>query len=131
LNYKSYLIPFINATDRIPHNEVLENLLESNLLLLLCSDEIVALPAKLFEYFGLERKILVVKNDKSVVERFMKDTNSGYLCDNTEDVRQSLADSYAEFQENNQVLSTVQNKEFYSRRNQAKVLAMHILKFIQ
>lgn len=131
LNHNINLKPYINTTDRIPHNEVLENLLHSNLLLLLCSDEIVALPAKLFEYFGLERKILVVKNDRSVVEKFMNDTNAGFLCNTEDDVKKSLSEAYNEFRENKKVSSRIINKEFYSRKNQDKILASHILKFIK
>ena len=90
LNYNEKLNNYLITTPRKAHIASLKELRSCNLLLLLCNDEYVALPAKLFEYFGLDRKILVVKNDKDVVEDFVRKTNSGYLCNNSKDVTKHL-----------------------------------------
>lgn len=130
LNHNQKISKYFTTTARKSHLESLRELKSSNLLLLLCNDEFVALPAKLFEYFGLDRKILIVKNDKDVVENFVNMTNSGFLCNNVDDVYRSLCKSYDEFLEKGRVESTVLSKEIYSRKNQAKVLADKVLESI-
>ena len=126
LNYNEKLNNYLITTPRKAHIASLKELRSCNLLLLLCNDEYVALPAKLFEYFGLDRKILVVKNDKDVVEDFVRKTNSGYLCNNSKDVTKHLKNSYYEFLEKKEIKSSTINKKKYSRKFQSKVLAKKI-----
>ena len=126
LNYNENLKKYLITTPRKTHLDSLKDLRSCNLLLLLCNDDYVALPAKLFEYFGLERKILIVKNDKNVVEHFVKKTNAGYLCNNVNEVIISLKESYFEFLKNKEVKSTTINKFNYSRKFQSAKLAIKI-----
>ena len=126
LNYEPKLSKFIKSTKRISHIETLKMLKKCNLLLVLCDDKHIALPAKIFEYFGLERKIIVVKNDRDVVENFIKKTSSGFLCNDVNDVVKYIQHAFEEFKLNKEVTSTTTNEQIYSRKNQAKLLADRI-----
>ena len=80
------LINYFNLSPRMTQEEVIKKLNNSHVLLLLASKKHVALPAKLFEYFGLEKMIIVSTNDKSDVETFVNATNSGFVCDNSDEI---------------------------------------------
>lgn len=127
LNHNKEISDFLRTTPRMSHMQSLSELKSCNLLLLLCNDEFVALPAKIFEYFGLERKILVVKNDKNVVEHFIQETNGGDLCNDSEDVYKALCTNYNIFLQNKRIENKINDKEKYSRRIQAKKIVDEIL----
>lgn len=127
LNHNMEISDFLTTTPRMSHLKSLTELKSCNLLLLLCNDEFVALPAKIFEYFGLERKILVVKNDKNVVENFILETKGGDLCNDSEDVFKSLCANYNLFLKNKKIENKIDDKEKYSRRTQAKKIVDEIL----
>ena len=120
------LFEYIHLTSKIPQKEVLNHLNNSHVLLLLSSNKHVALPAKLFEYIGLEKFILVSTNDNSDVERFVKETNSGRICNNSDDVYNCLLSVYDKFKNNSNFKVSIPEKENYSRKYQAKVLCDEI-----
>ncbi len=113
----------LHVTARQPHADVLKQLASSHILLLLASPETVALPAKIFEYFGLQRKILAVKNDRDVVEQLINQTSSGVICNSSDDVLQFLLSSMKELQENGFVSCETKDFEIYSRMAQANNMA--------
>ena len=122
----SELLKYISLTEKIPQNDVVYNLNNSHILLVLSSSNHVALPAKVFEYIGLEKYILVSTNDKSDVERFVKETNSGIICNNSTDVYNSLVTFYDIFDNDPKMKIRIFNKEHYSRKYQAKLFSNEI-----
>ena len=121
---------YIETSPRISQGEVIKLLAASHLLLILSHPSHVALPAKIFEYFGLDRKILVSINDKSDIESLMNECSGGYLCDSEEDVYRAIKESYLEFIKTGKVVSGIENKEQYSRRYQTENLAKIIYKIV-
>jgi len=99
-------------------------------LLLLASKKHVALPAKLFEYFGLEKLIIVSTNDKSDVERFVEETNSGFVCNDSEEIYDSIVKLYAKFKSNSNFKIDIARKQNYSRKHQAKLFCQEIKKIL-
>lgn len=124
------LFEYIHLTAKIPQEEVLNHLNNSHVLLLLSSNKHVALPAKIFEYIGLERLILVSTNDHSDVERFVNETNSGIICIDSDDVYNSLVTIYDKFKNDSNFKVSIPEKENYSRKHQAKVFCDEIKKII-
>ena len=98
--------------------------------MLLASKKHVALPAKLFEYFGLEKMIIVSTNDKSDVETFVNATNSGFVCDNSDEIYECIAELYDKFKSNSNFKTKIKNKEFYTRKHQAILMCEEINKII-
>jgi hypothetical protein len=124
------LFKYISLTEKIPQNDVLYNLNNSHVLLVLSSSKHVALPAKVFEYIGLEKYILVSTNDKSDVEKFVKETSSGIICNDSSDVYNSLVSFFSLFENDRKMKIKIFNKEYYSRKHQSKLLSDTIKKLI-
>ena len=124
------LINYFNLSPRMTQEEVIIKLNNSHVLLLLASKKHVALPAKLFEYFGLEKMIIVSTNDKSDVETFVNATNSGFVCDNSDEIYECIAELYDKFKANSNFKTKIKNKEFYSRKHQAILMCEEINKII-
>lgn len=127
LNYDSSLHKYIITTPRIPHDEVLIELRKANILLLLSDENAKSLHAKIFEYMQSHRKIMLVKNDKGVLQSILKECNAGVALSTAEEVTAELLRSYEEFKQKGIVEQHTVNLEKYSRRYQAKVLADLIL----
>lgn len=128
LSFDQELRPFLFPTDRISQAEVLKNLRSANCLLMLADDHHILLPSKIFEYFALERKILLVKNDKNINEKMMQETNAGLICNSAEEVAEQLNSMYEEWKQNGEVKSTTKNYSMYSREHQAELLAKYLFK---
>jgi len=127
LNYDKMLNAYLIPTDRIPQKEVLRNLKSANVLLILADDHHILLPSKIFEYFALERKILLVKNDHNVNEQMVNQTNAGYICSDSQDVATYLSKMYEEWKATGEVKSSTMNYQQYSREHQAEQLAKSLL----
>lgn len=125
------LFDYIKLTPKIPQKEVIDLLKSSHVLLLLADKKHVALPAKVFEYIGLERTILVSTNDKSDVERFVKETKAGIICDNSKEIYNALVLLFDKFQKNSNFKVKIKEKETYSRQQQARILSDFIKKALQ
>ena len=117
---------YIEITDRIPKQEVIEKQLKSDLLLMITHEGIKGIPSsKMYEYIGLKKQILLFPNDNDIVEETLNDVGLGIICNSTEDVSSNLL----------QLILTKQNKmdntiscndervEFYSRKTQTGELA--------
>ncbi len=96
---------------------------KANMLLLLANPKYKQVYAKVFDYIALNRKILLVTNDKGNIESFLKHTNSGVFCDDQNDVYNSLIKYYNEFLENKYIENTSVNIEEYSREKQTEKFA--------
>jgi hypothetical protein len=127
--YESYMI----ITDRIPKSEVIEIQQNSDLLLMISHKGIKGIPSsKMYEYIGLKKSILLYPNDHDIVEETLIDTGLGVICNNEDEIINFLTDLIDRKKNgNSKSLILDQYKiDFYSRKNQTKVLAELIENFI-
>ena len=123
ISYDSSLNKFIKTTPRIPHEMVLSKLKESNLLLLLTDENAKSLHAKVFEYLLSERKIILVKNDKGVLEQILKESKGGEVFSDKNEICEALCSFYEEWKVSGEVKHFPILQEKYNRRFQAEVMA--------
>ncbi len=123
VSYDSFLDPFIKTTPRIAHEMVLSKLKESNLLLLLTDENAKSLHAKVFEYLLSERKIILVKNDKGVLEHILKESKGGEVFSEVNEICDAICKYYDEWLLTGEVKHSPILLEKYNRRYQAEVLA--------
>lgn len=123
LGFDSRLSPHILTTPRIPQNEIAKKIKNAHVLLVLANENIDGSCAKIYEYLASKRKILCVVNDHSTLEEIISNTNSGYLCDSSDDVFLILKKLYEEWESTGNVSCRPSNIEEYTRLNQTKVLA--------
>jgi glycosyltransferase involved in cell wall biosynthesis len=119
--YNKSLLPYINCTKRISQKEVIIKLLQSHAVLILCHSKRIALPSKIFEYFSLNRKIIVSTNDNNIVRDLMEECNGGYNCNNINEIKNALIQMYFEFKKTGKVEHQCIDYHKYSRKNQAKL----------
>ena len=120
----------ITFTERIPYEEIHTKLKESHLLLLLSAKNMNWLNAKIFDYLQANRKILLVENDRGILNQLIQDCNAGVTADTPEEVASLLEKYYLEFKTTGEVKQQTINHEQYSRENQAKHLAKLLDKYI-
>lgn len=123
VKYDDFLLPYIKTTPRIPHEKVLSKLKESNLLLLLTDEKAKSLHAKVFEYLLSERKILLVKNDKGVLENILMESKGGDVFSYKEEITSALEKYYDEWTKTGIVSHHPILLDKYNRRFQAELLA--------
>lgn len=123
LQYKPELHPYLIVTQRMSHRDALKCLLESNLLLLLANNRDLLLAAKVFDYIMVRRRILLVKNDHSILEQIMNQSGAGIACEDINDTFRELCAAYEEFKVKGHV--TVQGSAVpsFERKHQAGILA--------
>lgn len=119
--YNKNLSKIIDTTDRIPYKEVVLKLKEAHVLLLLSNKGANWLNAKVFDYLALKKPILLVKNDKGILEKILDSSGVGYKTSNSNDVKNQLEMLYANFFQGNMSIIDEQNMIFYSRENQANI----------
>ena len=127
-NYNTDLLQYIESSERMSKKDLITWFCKCNCLLVFTSPTTKLLPSKIYEYFALKRKILVSINDKSDVETLINETNAGYNCNNSNEIKNALKEMYIEFSENGFVGSTTVNFQQFSRDNQTKKLATLIKK---
>ena len=124
LAFDEALHPYITTTDRLPKMELFEQLVQCAALLLFGDDTEIRIPSKVFEYLPLQRPVLLVRNDRAILEKILTETESGRLCDTADDVCRHLRELYYFFKKNRKVMQVGKGYETYSNRQQArKVIA--------
>ncbi len=113
---------YIESTERMPQQTVLEKISDSHLLLLLANPHIDGSAAKIYDYLALGKKILLVENDHSSLEQIINYTKSGIICDTAEQVFLALENNYSEWLSTKNILHQTINTEQYSRKYQTKEL---------
>jgi len=119
LQYEPAVQAFIKTTPRLPYREVLEKMQRAHVLLLLSDEGMDWLNAKIFDYFALQRKILLVKNDRGILAQLMDECNGGVKCSTAEEVKAALQQLYLQFQETGAIAHQPEGYAFYSRQTQA------------
>ncbi len=114
---------YIHVFPKIPHQEILEKQSQADVLLLFAGSAVDGSAAKIFEYFVLNKKILLVVNDNGTLFNLISKTNSGIICENKNDVKKAIQDLYYEWEINGEIKNHTINFEEYSRNNQTQKLA--------
>lgn len=109
------------STDRIPHDEILEIELRSDLLLHVAwkgYEGIIA--SKIYEYIGSGTPIMVCPGDNSDIDQIINESGTGTICNNSEEVLEHLLKIY---KERGAVLEASETTvEQFTRKTQAKEL---------
>lgn len=84
------LQPFITSTPRIKQSEVIENLRNSDVLLLLANKEFGQIYAKVFEYIAVQAPVLVCENDRGPIESILNESGTGFFADTPAQVAETL-----------------------------------------
>ena len=80
--------------------------------------------SKIFQYMNSGKPILLVSNNEDIMEKIIRETNTGEICKTPEKIADYILNSYSKW-ENNQTLERKVNKEklaFYSFKNQVDLL---------
>lgn len=131
---------------KLPYENLLEKLAENNLLLLF--NYYSYMGTKIYDYIGLERKILLcfsnddeskelkkkyysIKDNKNTSNRLQENliqkTNSGIVLNDKEDLYRTLLELESEFNETKMINCNTINSEDFSRKGQVKKIS-NILK---
>lgn len=126
------LKPYISFHSRIAYAAIPHLLRQSHILLLLSSPGADWLNAKIFDYLAAERCILLVQNDKGILEKMIKDNIAGYAANSVDDVKNILNAAFEKFKSGNSFLNnTSKNYRMFSRKAQAIRFAELIKSTIQ
>ena len=145
-NYVNLQFPNIKKNihffSSIPNDELLKELAKNNLMLLFNYYSIIG--TKIYDYLAIKRSILMcysndeealkLKNKYYIVndiegqsqhlqEDLIKETNGGYIAQNTAHLKVLLKQLYNEFLQTGEIKCNTQNIEKYSRKAQTKELA--------
>ena len=112
----------VNITNRIPREEVLKLQEKSDLLLMISHTNLRGIPSsKLYEYVGMGKPILLYPDDKDIVSETLTDTGLGIICSSVKEIIESIEKLI--LQKESQLKPNKERIQFYSRKEQTKVLA--------
>jgi hypothetical protein len=123
LSYNKELQPYLQTTLRMPYQVVIRKLRNAHVFLLLTDEGRDWLNAKVFDYIALKRPILLVKNDKGILEKILDETQSGFKASSAEEVAAQLEKLYREYFLNKKNDFMPVKTDFYTRRKQAEIFA--------
>ncbi len=112
----------LECTDRLLHDETIQLLNQSSVLLLPANASHPQIYAKVFDYLALRKNILLCKSDNGSLHKIILETNSGVVCNTAEEVALALEKMYLEWKEKGYVACNSTGIEMYSRKNQTRLL---------
>lgn len=118
----------IKFTDKMPHADIIMEMLSSHLLLLLATPDKHQIYAKVFDYLASGRPILLVENDCGPLEQILSNRGNATICSNASDVASYLEQVYFHPK---LLVSEVNSDDTFTRRNQTKRFAEAVLKAIE
>lgn len=127
--YESYY----GMTARIPKTELAEMLNRADLFLMVgIPGAKGTLSTKVFDYVSFGKPILLAPSDDNVMEAFVKETGGGFICRTEDECLELLKKAYLCWERGESLpYQPVQDKiAFYSRENQAEVLAGILTEFL-
>lgn len=125
--YLSEFRSITKTTNRLDYFTLIKELSKADLLLLLANESIDGSCTKVYDYLALKKRILLSVNDHSTLEQLLKETNSGMIAENENDVFTFISDSYKEWEQKGFIESLTSGGEIYSKKNQTKVFANILL----
>ncbi|MBL4585810.1 MAG: hypothetical protein JKX84_01935 [Flavobacteriales bacterium] len=118
----------VRFVNKLPHEKMLEELSASHLQLLLATPEKHQIYAKIFDYMGTGRPIMMVENDKGPLEEMLKDRTNAMICSSAEEVAAQLELLVSDSEK----LARIKNKDDnFTRRKQTERMAEVVLGVIQ
>ena len=122
---ESSIKSIFNITSFVPKEEALSFLNSAQLLLQLSyKNKKGIVSSKIFQYMYSGKPILLVSNNEDIMEKIIRETNTGEICKTPDKIADYILNSYSKW-ENNQTLERKVNKEklaFYSFKNQVDQL---------
>lgn len=119
-------------TERIPRDQAIEITSQSDVLFYLSWKGFKGIiPGKIFEYMASRNNVLIAPNDRDIIEKIIKETDTGELADTPKELASVLNKWFTEWKRNDGFLKYNGKSEkidFYSREKQAELLAKEILK---
>jgi len=117
----------VEFVDKQPHETMLRTLASSHVQLLLATPEKHQIYAKVFDYMGTGRPILMVENDHGPLEEMLNDRKNAAICSSADEVSEALK----RFMTEPALLTTIRNEDHtFTRRNQARRMAELVHKVI-
>lgn len=116
----------VKSYPKVPHKQVIEIQQKSAALLLLtCTDHPGVLPAKIFDYLGAKRPILLAPDDGGDACDIVRRTGAGEITSTPQEIAAVLTKWYAEWKQTGDIKLSrnEQAVEHYSRRDQTRRLA--------
>lgn len=80
----------VKFVDRMPHDQMLNELANCSATLLLATPEKAQIYAKVFDYMAIGKPIILVENDKGPLEEMLDSNSQNHLCSNSGDVVSAL-----------------------------------------
>lgn len=136
---------FVHIYPKLPNDRLLESIVSKNILLLF--NYYYSTGTKIYEYIALERCVMMcyseqLPEDTSLIPYFheksvgistnkqadiINETNAGVIIRNSEHLFIELEKLYASFIKNRAIDCKAINTDYYSRKNQTKIMS-HIIK---
>jgi glycosyltransferase involved in cell wall biosynthesis len=114
---ESSIKSIFNITSFVPKEEALSFLNSAQLLLQLSyKNKKGIVSSKIFQYMNSGKPILLVSNNEDIMEKIIRETNTGEICKTPDKIADYILNSYSKW-ENNITLEREVNKEklnFYS-----------------
>ena len=118
------LLPYLEFTDRIPYDDMINELRNSNTLLLLTKKDANWLHAKLFDLLLAQKPILCMENDHGIIDAILKESNCSSIYNSKEEAVEFLEEKYKEFKmTGTNVINYNNNWKKYSRKTQTKTMS--------
>ena len=117
---------YFSTSPRIPKAELIKTLESADLFLMIGTHGVKGHhSSKIFEYLALNRPIILSPDDKDVMSELIHETNSGFILDTEEDVRDFLRRTYKDFSQRKPIhfFPKPEKVALYSREKQAQILA--------
>lgn len=118
---------YYTISERVPKHDIIKIEQKTHVFLYTAHKMRGIIGSKIYEYVGLKKPVIFCPSDNETIENIFKETGIGYICNSSHEVLVSLNELYENF------ISGIDNLrfdpeqlkmiDFYSRRNQAKVLA--------
>jgi glycosyltransferase involved in cell wall biosynthesis len=117
---------YYSITDRIDKKEAINIQLKAHLFLICSHTNIKGITSsKIFDYLACKRPIILFPSDQDILDKIITKTNSGYICNTSEEINNLLSEILTGFIKTNKInYSPVKNEvEFFSQKNQTLKLA--------
>ena len=121
----------IEFTDRLSHEDALDLLNQSSLLLLPANKDYPQIYAKVFDYLALKKNILLCQSDEGSLKEIIQTTNAGFICNSSQEVTTVIEKLLANWEQNSALECNSVNIETYTRKNQTKKLTEILNKVIR
>jgi glycosyltransferase involved in cell wall biosynthesis len=113
LSFDEKIKEYIVTTPLYPKKELFKKLYEADAMLLLSNEKINTLASKIFDCLALNRKIILVPDDHSVMSKILDDCSAGIKCSTAIEVKNMLTKLYNEFKLNGSIQHQTVNFEKY------------------